>query len=197
MVKRIFDILFACIVLILTAPLFFFITIVIKIYSPGPLLYKGRRVGQYGKIFYIFKFRTMVVNAEKLGGSATAGDDSRITRVGHILRKYKLDELPQFINIARGEMSFVGPRPDVEKILALYSQEEKVILNLVPGITDYATLWDFNEGEVLRGSLNPEEMYIREILPIKKQLQLKYMRERSFFVDLKIICLTIRKLFSF
>jgi len=197
MAKRIFDILFACIVLILTAPLFFFITIVIKIYSPGPLLYKGRRVGLHGKIFHIFKFRTMVVDAEKLGGSATAGDDSRITEVGHILRKYKLDELPQFINIARGEMSFVGPRPDVEKIIALYLQEEKVILNLIPGITDYATLWDFNEGEALRGSLNPEEMYIREILPIKKQLQLKYMREKSFFVDLKIICLTIRKLFSF
>lgn len=157
----------------------------------GSVFYRGVRVGLNGRAFRIFKFRTMVVNAEKLGGSSTADDDARITRIGKVLRKYKLDELPQLINVLKGEMSFVGPRPEVQHYVDMFTEEERAILSVRPGITDWASLWNNDEGAILAGSPDPEKTYMKEIRPEKIRLQLKYVRERSFPVDLKIILQTL------
>jgi len=170
--------------------LFFFIQIIRE--DKGPVFYRGVRVGRYGKLFRIYKFRTMLVDAEKLGGPSTADDDPRITKVGRILRKYKLDELPQLINVLKGEMSIVGPRPEVQHYVDMFTEEEKVILNVPPGITDWASLWNPDEGAILAGSPNPEKTYMEKIRPHKLKLQLKYVRERSFWMDLKIILLTLK-----
>lgn len=173
------------------APLLLLIGTVIKVEDRGPVFYRGLRVGRFGKSFRIFKFRTMVVNAEKIGGSSTADDDPRITRIGKFLRKYKLDEMPQLINVLIGEMSFVGPRPEVQYYVNLFTDEEKAILNVRPGITDWASLWNPDEGAVLAGSPDPEKMYMEKIRPEKIRLQLEYIRKRSFWVDMKIILQTI------
>jgi lipopolysaccharide/colanic/teichoic acid biosynthesis glycosyltransferase len=134
----------------------------------------------------------MVINAESLGGSCTSDDDPRITRVGHWMRKYKLDELPQLLNVLRGDMSFVGPRPEVRQYVDIFTAEEKQILSVRPGITDWATLWDSDEGAVLAGSPDPERIYLEKIRPQKIRLQLKYVRERNLWIDLKIILTTCR-----
>ena len=134
----------------------------------------------------------MVVNAEKLGGSSTADDDPRITKTGKFLRKYKLDELPQLINVLKGEMSFVGPRPEVQHYVDMFTEEEKAILDVRPGITDWASLWNPDEGAILKESKDPEKAYIEKIRPKKLKLQLKYVRKRSFWIDLKIILLTLK-----
>jgi len=158
------------------------------------VFYRGNRVGRYGSLFKIFKFRTMVVDAERFGGPSTADDDPRITKVGKVIRKYKLDELPQLINVLKGEMSFVGPRPEVQHYVEMFTEEEKAILNVRPGITDWASLWNPDEGKILEGSPDPEKAYMEKIRPTKLRLQLKYVQERSFWIDLKIIfqtCLTI------
>ena len=133
----------------------------------------------------------MVVDAEKIGGSSTADDDPRITCIGKFLRKYKLDELPQLINVLRGDMSIVGPRPEVKHYVDLYTEEEKMVLSVRPGITDWASIWNANEGAILAGLDDPEQAYMELIRPKKLKLQMKYVRERSFRVDLKIIYLTI------
>jgi lipopolysaccharide/colanic/teichoic acid biosynthesis glycosyltransferase len=133
----------------------------------------------------------MVVDAEKLGGASTAGDDARITPVGKFLRKYKFDELPQLINVLKGEMSIVGPRPEVKRYTDMFSEEERAILTVRPGITDWASIWNADEGAVLAGAADPEKAYLELIRPTKLKLQLKYVRERSFWVDLKIIFLTL------
>jgi lipopolysaccharide/colanic/teichoic acid biosynthesis glycosyltransferase len=173
------------------------IAIIIKITSEGPILYKGKRVGRDRKTFKILKFRTMIPDAEKLGGSVTSADDLRLTKLGFFLKKYKLDELPQLINILKGEMSFVGPRPEVrEYIDAIAERERGIILSIRPGLTDLATLWNFSEEERLRGALNPEKMYAEQIRPEKTKLQLEYIKKRSFVLDLKIILKTILKLFK-
>lgn len=190
--KRLFDILFSSIGLLFLLPPLIFISILIKLDSKGPIFYRGRRVGRLGKPFKIFKFRTMVANAEKLGGPSTADDDARITKAGKLLRKLKLDELPQLINVWRGEMSFVGPRPEVQTYVDMFTEEEKAILNVRPGITDLASLWNPDEGAILAGSPDPEKTYMEKIRPEKIQLQLKYVRERSFWSDLKIIFLTLK-----
>jgi lipopolysaccharide/colanic/teichoic acid biosynthesis glycosyltransferase len=169
-----------------------FSAIVIKLDSKGPVFYRGKRTGRYGKPFRIYKFRTMVVNAEKLGGPSTTNNDPRITKTGQLLRKYKLDELPQFINVLKGEMSFVGPRPEVQHYVEMFTEEEKDILNVRPGITDWASLWNPDEGAILAGSLDPEKAYMEKIRPQKIKLQLKYVREQSFWSDLKIIFLTLK-----
>ncbi len=132
----------------------------------------------------------MVVNAEELGGSSTANNDPRITKTGKFLRKVKLDELPQLINVFKGEMSFVGPRPEVQHYVNMFTEEEKSILSVRPGITDWASLWNPDEGSVLAGSLDPEKTYMEKIRPEKIRLQLKYVNERSFFKDIKILFLT-------
>jgi lipopolysaccharide/colanic/teichoic acid biosynthesis glycosyltransferase len=134
----------------------------------------------------------MVVEAEKLGGPSTADDDPRITKIGRLLRKFKLDELPQLINVLKGEMSFVGPRPEVQHYVEMFTEEEKAILSVRPGITDWASLWNPDEGAILAESFDPEKAYMEEIRPQKLKLQLKYVRERSFSSDLKIIFLTLK-----
>ena len=189
--KRIFDIIASGIGLIVLSPLMLIIAYLIKKEDGGPVFYRGVRVGKYGKPFRIYKFRTMVVDAEKIGGPSTADDDPRITRVGKILRKYKLDELPQLINVLKGEMSIVGPRPEVQFYVDMFTEEEKDILSVKPGITDWASLWNPDEGAILAGSPDPEKTYMEKIRPTKIRLQLKYVKERSFWVDLKIIALTI------
>jgi len=192
MLKRLFDIVLSFIGLVVFLPLIVTIMALIKKEDGGSVFYRGIRVGRYGRPFKIFKFRTMVANAEKLGGPSTADDDSRITTIGKFLRKYKLDELPQLINVLKGEMSFVGPRPEVQQYVDMFTEEEKAILNVCPGITDWASLWNPDEGAILKGSKDPEKAYMEKIRPEKLKLQLKYVRERSLWIDLKIILLTLK-----
>ena len=192
MLKRLFDILFSAFGLIVMSPPLIFSAIAIKLDSEGPVFYRGKRIGRYGKPFRIYKFRTMVVNAEKLGGPSTADDDPRITKIGHLLRKLKLDEVPQLINVLIGEMSFVGPRPEVQHYVDMFTEEEKAILDVRPGITDWASLWNPDEGAILKGSQDPEKAYMEKIRPEKLKLQLKYVKKNSFWIDLKIILLTLK-----
>ncbi|MCX5829767.1 MAG: sugar transferase [Deltaproteobacteria bacterium] len=191
MIKRGFDFILSLIGLILVSPILFYISLMIKLEDGGPIFFHGKRIGLHGKFFKIFKFRTMVVDAEKIGGSSTADDDPRITCIGEILRKHKLDELPQLINVLKGDMSIVGPRPEVKHYADLYTEEEKIVLSVRPGITDWASIWNANEGAILAGVEDPEQAYMELIRPKKLKLQMKYVRERSFWVDLKIIYLTI------
>ncbi|MDD2696909.1 MAG: sugar transferase [Candidatus Pacebacteria bacterium] len=196
MLKRLFDIIFSFIGLILTSPLFLVVAVLIKISSPGPVFYRGERIGRNGKPFRIFKFRTMVVGAENLGGPSTASDDPRLLKIGNFLKKFQLDEIPQLINVLKGEMSFVGPRPEVKIYVDMMTSEERsIILSATPGMTDLASLWDFHEGEILKGSADPEKAYMEKIRPTKIKLQLEYVKTRSFVLDLKIIFKTIMKVF--
>lgn len=190
--KRLFDIVFSLTGLIMLSPFFLWIGWRIRFEDGGETFYRGERIGLHGKPFRIFKFRTMVVDAERLGGSSTANEDHRITRIGKFLRKYKLDELPQLIDVVLGDMSIVGPRPEVKKFTDLYTDEEKALLTIRPGITDWASLWNPDEGALLKGSADPDKDYLEKIRPEKIRLQLKYVRERSFWVDLKIIFMTLR-----
>jgi len=157
----------------------------------------GVRVGQHEKQFRIFKFRTMIPEAEKLGGPSTAGDDPRLTKIGKFLKKFQLDELPQLINVLKGEMSFVGPRPEVKMYADMMTNEERsVILSIKPGMTDLASLYNFHEGEVLRGAADPEKAYLEKVRPEKLSLQIKYVKEKSFLGDIVIIIKTIAKIFK-
>jgi len=194
MLKMLFDIIFSLFGLILLSPLLLGVAYLIKKEDRGPIFYSSTRVGKFGKTFKMFKFRTMVVNADKVGGPSTADDDSRITKMGKFMRKYKLDEIPQLINVLKGEMSFVGPRPEVPFYVNMFSEEEKKILTVKPGITDWASLWNSDEGAILAGSKDPEKAYMEKIRPEKIRLQLKYVREQSFWADMRIIFLTLLKL---
>lgn len=194
--KRAFDLVASGLGLVVLSPLLLLLAVLVKLASPGPALYKGVRAGRGGTSFRMLKFRTMVVDAEKIGASSTAEDDPRITRVGAVLRRYKLDELPQLINVFRGDMSFVGPRPQVQWAVDLYTEEERDLLSVRPGITDYASLRFSNEGEILKGSADPDEAYFELIAPEKIRLGLEYVRTRSFWVDLKLIFLTIARMFG-
>jgi len=156
----------------------------------GPVFYRGVRTGQFGKPFRIYKFRTMVVNAEKIGGPSTALNDARLTKVGKFLRKYKIDELPQLVNVLKGEMSFVGPRPQVEKYTTLYNDEEKSILSVKPGLTDFASIKFINLDKIL-GENQVNEKYLQQIEPEKNRLRIKYAREHSFCLDIKLITQTL------
>jgi len=189
--KRGFDIVFSAIGLVAAAPLFAVIALLIKRDSPGPVLYRGVRVGKDGKPFHMLKFRTMVANADKIGGPSTSGDDPRVTRTGRWLRKHKLDELPQLINVLKGEMSFVGPRPEVPQYVAMFTEEERAILSVRPGITDWASLWNRDEGAVLAGSPDPEKTYLEKIRPTKVRLQLEYVRRACFWTDIVIVFQTL------
>ena len=193
-IKRLFDIIVAAFALVLVLPLLVFVAVAIKVSSRGPVFYRGLRVGLGGQLFAMLKFRTMIANAESCGDSATAADDPRITTVGKFLRHYKLDELPQFINVLIGNMSLVGPRPEVQKYVNLFSLEERAILSVRPGITDWASIWNSNEAAVLEGSRDPEKTYEELIRPTKLALQLLYVRNHSFSVDLKILFHTALKL---
>ena len=189
--KRAIDLLASALGLIFLSPLLLLIALLVKLDSRGPVFYRGSRVGLRGAPFHIFKFRTMVEDAERRGGPSTAGDDPRITRVGGLLRKHKLDELPQLLNVLRGEMSLVGPRPEVKRYVDLFTEEERAILGVRPGITDLASLWNRDEGEVLRGSADPERDYLERIRPVKVRLQLEYVEKRSLLLDLRILAATV------
>jgi lipopolysaccharide/colanic/teichoic acid biosynthesis glycosyltransferase len=191
MLKLIFDIAISIAVLVPAFPIFILIALWIKLDSRGPYLYRGVRVGRLGKPFRIYKFRTMVINAEQIGGPSTADDDPRITKVGSFLRKGKLDELPQLFNVLTGEMSLVGPRPEVQAYVDMFNEEERDILTVRPGITDWASLWNPDEGSILKGSTDPEKTYMERIRPGKIRLQLLYVCKRSLWVDIKILVATV------
>lgn len=193
--KRIFDFISSLLVLLLFSPLFFLIAIWIAFDSRGGVFYKQIRVGKDGKEFTLLKFRSMTTGADK-HGLITVGNDSRVTRSGKFIRKTKLDEIPQLINILKGEMSVVGPRPEVPKYVALYSEEQKKVLSVRPGLTDYASLKYFDEQKLLGESDNPEKIYIETVMPSKLQLNMKYIGERSFWVDLKLIFQTLFRIFK-
>jgi len=193
--KRLFDIIFSFLGILFLSPILAVISIVIKLNERGPVFYKAPRVGLNGKMFKMFKFRSMVVNAEKMGASSTTSSDLRITTIGKFIRKYKMDEIPQLFNVLKGEMSFVGPRPEVKYFTDMYTDEEKVILTVKPGITDWASVWNSNEEKILEGSEDPDKAYMELIRPEKIRLQLKYVREKSFFTDLRIILLTLLAIF--
>ncbi len=188
--KTIFDTTFALLALIIISPVFIIISFAVKITSDGEIFYKGVRAGKNNVPFKIYKFRTMVQNAENIGGHSTALNDFRLTTIGRFLRRYKLDELPQFINILKGDMSLVGPRPQVIYYTNKYKGEFKLILSTKPGLTDLATLYFFDMDKVL-GSKNVNEKYAIEIEPIKNLLRLKYVKEQSFFLDIRILIETI------
>ncbi|MAX66811.1 MAG: glycosyl transferase [Halobacteriovoraceae bacterium] len=192
--KSLFDFSISIIAFTFFLPLFMVISALIKLGSKGPIFFKQVRVGKDGKEFKIFKFRTMITDAETKGLQLTVGKDPRITSIGHILRKYKLDELPQLINIIKGDMSFVGPRPEVPKYVSMYNEEQKKVLQVKPGITDVASLEYINENELLKDALNPEKMYIEKIMPAKLELNYKYIQNQSLFLDIKIIFQTIFKI---
>lgn len=195
LLKRAFDIIISLLGLICFSPLLIYMAIRIKSTDGGPVFYRGERVGLHGQSFRIYKFRTMLVDAEKMGASSTSDDDARITQIGKFLRQNKLDELPQLINVLIGDMSLVGPRPEVKKFIDLYTEEEKVILNIRPGITDWASLWNSNEGAILAGSTDPDKDYMEKIRPEKIRLQLKYVQEMSLWTDIRIIFLTLKTIF--
>jgi lipopolysaccharide/colanic/teichoic acid biosynthesis glycosyltransferase len=192
--KRAFDLVCASFGIVVTSPLLIAVAVAIKWTSPGPLFYRGVRVGRHGKAFKIFKFRTMVVDAERLGGASTSNADARITAVGRFLRSCKLDELPQLLNVLSGDMSLVGPRPEVQKYVDMYSERERPILQLRPGITDWASIWNADEGAVLAQAADPDRAYEELIRPTKLTLQLKYAHECSLSVDLKILVATALRL---
>lgn len=182
--------------LILLSPLFLVFIIVINIDSRGGAFFGQIRIGKNEKPFRLWKFRTMRINSESAGQITVGARDNRITSFGYYLRKFKFDELPQLWNVLIGDMSMVGPRPEVPKYVALYTPEQKRVLSIQPGITDYASLQYFEESELLAKSQNPEETYIEEIMPKKLALNLQYVDGKSFSSDLKIILKTVVRMFS-
>ena len=190
-IKRIFDFIASFIGLLLLFPFFLIVAFLIKKEDGGSVFFRQIRVGQNGRLFKIYKFRTMVEDAEKLGAQITKGDDPRITRIGKILRKYKIDELPQLINVLKGDMSLVGPRPEVPKYVEVFKEDYKEILKVKPGITDYASLEYKDENELLKNTDNPEEVYLKQILPEKIKYYKRYIKDISFWTDLKLIFRTI------
>ncbi len=189
--KRAMDIVLSACALAVLWPLLLLIALAIWIDDPGPVFYRQVRVGRNGKTFRIFKFRSMVMDADKKGLAITVGRDSRITRVGTVLRKTKLDELAQLLNVILGQMSFVGPRPEVPKYVELYTPYQRQVLLVRPGITDYASIAYRNENDLLAGAPNPETMYIEQIMPDKIELNMKYLREISPLADIRLILKTI------
>lgn len=192
-IKRIFDIIVSLIGLIALLPFFLIIAFAIKVDSTGPIFFKQVRISKNGKEFEIYKFRTMIQDAESKGMQITVGKDSRITKVGKFLRKSKIDELPQLINVLKGDMSFVGPRPEVPKYVALYDKDQRNILKVRPGITDIASIEYRDESSILAKSMDPEKTYIEEIMPKKIELNLIYIRNISVLYDVVLICKTIVK----
>ncbi|MBP7808094.1 MAG: sugar transferase [Bacteroidia bacterium] len=194
--KRLFDIIASLIGIIILSPIFFLIFLAVALNSGFPVFYLQTRVGKGNIDFKLFKFRTMFTDSDKKGLLTVGGRDPRITPVGYFLRKYKLDELPQLFNVLFGSMSLVGPRPEVRKYVDMYNDEQKKVLSVQPGITDYASLDYINENDLLAKSQNPEETYIKEVMPAKLQLNLKYIQEAGLATDLKLIFKTIGKIFG-
>tara|TARA_Y100000385_G_scaffold25310_1_gene24213 strand:+ start:2174 stop:2731 length:558 start_codon:yes stop_codon:yes gene_type:complete len=182
--------------ILISSPIIILAALVIKIENfNAPIIYKQKRGGLNQSFFSIFKFRTMTSNADKKG-EITVGYDSRITKPGKWIRKFKIDELPQFFNVLKGDMSVVGPRPEVAKYISLYNNEQVKVLSVKPGITDYASIVYFDENQILGESEDPEKTYIEVIMPNKLKLNLKYIEEKSLYVDLKIIFSTLIKIFK-
>ncbi len=192
--KRLFDIFFSFVGLVILSPFLILIAFMIMVSSKGSIFFLQTRVGYKGQDFKLIKYRTMVADADKKGLLTVGGRDPRVTEIGYFLRKYKLDELPQLVNVLLGGMSLVGPRPEVRKYVDLYNDEQKKVLDVKPGITDYASLEYFNENDLLAKSENPEEAYIKEIMPAKLKLNLKYINEVSLVTDFKIILKTITRI---
>ncbi|MBN8575732.1 MAG: sugar transferase [Cytophagales bacterium] len=191
MVKRFLDFIISLIALLLLLPLFFILWMAVKMDSSGPAFFLHERVGKNGKPFLLIKFRTMFMGSQHQSVITVGQRDSRITKVGFILRKYKMDELPQLYNVLKGDMSLVGPRPEVKKFVDLYSAEQRMVLSVLPGITDYASIKFRNENALLENQPDPIDYYITHIMPVKLQLNLKYIREQSLGVDLSILIKTI------
>lgn len=190
-VKRIFDIIVALIMLIILAPIMLVLACIIALDSPGGVFYRQVRITQYGKEFRIHKFRTMVSNADKIGTQVTVGEDARITKIGKVLRKYRLDELPQLIDILQGNMSFVGTRPEVPKYVNEYSQEMKATLLLPAGITSEASICYKDEAELLEGAEDVDAVYVKEVLPGKMKYNLKMIKEYSLVGDIGLMLKTV------
>jgi len=194
--KRALDLLVAVPALVVVSPVLAVVAVLIRRKDGGPAIYASKRVGKDGRPFRMYKFRTMVVDAERIGGPSTAADDPRLTRIGERLRRYKLDEVPQLWNVVRGEMSLVGPRPEVPAYVDLYTPNERRLLSVKPGITDWASIRFRDEGEILRGAADPEQAYMERIRPAKVQLGLEYVRRQSFWIDLAILAATARAVLS-
>ncbi len=193
--KRLFDVIFSLIGLCILLPFFLIFALLILFSSKGGIFYLQKRVGKGGFEFKLYKFRTMKPNADQLGLLTVGGRDPRITQIGYYLRKYKLDELPQLINVLIGDMSLVGPRPEVKKYTDLYTDEQKKVLMVKPGITDYASLLYFEENDLLAKSNDPEATYIQKIMPAKLKLNQLYIQNMGFWSDMNIIFKTIKRIF--
>lgn len=189
--KRVFDLVFATSGLVITAPLFAVAALSIKLEDGGPIFFRQNRVGYRGAIFRIWKFRTMVVEADRKGPQLTVAGDPRITTVGRWLRKCKLDELPQLLNVLAGEMSFVGPRPEVQKYVAMYNEDQRGVLMLVPGITDPASIRYYDEGNILALSQDPERRYVEDLMPEKISLNLLYAENATVVTDILVLVKTV------
>ena len=193
--KRLFDLFFSSIGLLLLQPLFVVTAIMIKVDSTGPIFFRQERIGKNFRRFMIYKFRTMVVDAEKKGLHITSGGDRRVTKVGRILRKFKIDELPQLFNVLKGDMSLVGPRPEVEEYVTLYEEDYREILRRRPGITDVSSIIFREEEAVLKNQADPEEYYKKILLPEKIRLTKEYIEKSSFLYDLKLVLNTLHRIF--
>jgi len=196
MIKRVIDIIGSFIGLLVLLPVYLLVAIAIKLDSSGPVLYRQERVGRGGVPFRLFKLRTMHVNADRMQIITVGERDTRITSVGFFLRRFKLDELPQLINVLKGEMSLVGPRPELKKFTDLYSPDQRRVLAVRPGITDPASIHFRNENEMLEGKPDPIAYYVNEILPVKLSLNMKYLQDRSTLKDLRIIFMTALSIFK-
>lgn len=189
--KRLFDITASFFGILILSPLFIFISLWVGLSSKGGVFYKQIRVGKNNKDFKLYKFRSMRVNSDKQGLLTVGIKDSRITKAGYFIRKYKIDELPQLFNVLKGDMSFVGPRPEVRRYVDLYSEEQMKVLSVRPGITDPASIKYRNENDILSSASNPEEYYIQHIMPDKLKINIDYINKRTFIKDIKIIFQTI------
>ncbi|MBR5983615.1 MAG: sugar transferase [Bacteroidales bacterium] len=194
--KRLFDIVCSFVGLLILSPLLLIVALLVVTTSRGGVFYRQVRVGKDFRNFKILKFRSMRPDSDKKGLLTVGSKDNRVTKVGYFIRKYKIDELPQLINVLVGDMSFVGPRPEVPKYVEMYNEEQRKVLSVRPGITDYASIEYRNENDILAKSDNPEQTYIDEVMPAKLKLNLRYINEMSFKTDLKIIFGTIFKIFD-
>ncbi len=194
--KRLFDLFFVIPGLLILSPVLLIIALVIKLRDGGNVLFKQVRVGKNGKYFKVLKFRTMVLNAESIGNKVTTGDDPRITPIGRILRKYKLDELPQLFNVLKGEMSLVGPRPEVPEYVEFYPEETRnIVLSVPPGMTDRASIEFVDENDLLSGSSDPVSDYKNKVLPIKLDYYVEYVNKRSLWLDFNLVLKTVVAIF--
>ncbi|ULC58258.1 sugar transferase [Flaviramulus sp. BrNp1-15] len=196
MIKRSFDVVFSLIGLIVLSPILLIIAILIKLDSKGPVLFIQGRVGKNNKDFNIYKFRTMRIASENKGLLTLGNNDSRITKIGYFLRRYKIDEFPQLINILKGDMSFVGPRPELRYYVNFYNEDDMTIFKVRPGITGLASLKYRNEVELLKAAKDPEDFFINTIIPDKLKFNKEYIKKQNFFFDLKLILITIIKVIS-